>query len=553
MIYSIFYSLLNTTAYYISFYIHFYYYPNPFILLFILLFGGLSCYFVKKLSTVFKSIFFKSLTIVFYSKTIYEISIIIKQYINIEKRINMSILILLCLNIIRGIFKGYLSLGFNNNKKLYYYSDIIKIEKLISQLYKKYNNSVRDEGFKEYDPEIMFGILCNDPIINQIADKMFIISGIYRSDNEVNNSKISNKNDNENISNNKIIDISNNEIANIITTNKNDNINTNTNNIIKTDNIINTIKTEKIINNIISSNCIVDLKYNFNISKSAIINQKSISRLFNNNESLELLKIFTQNFDDYLNFPDFYECIRQINFERKSYLNFLLGNEYVLKMLKRATWILYFWISGFIIGQIFKVDEFANDFTKFIMYPITLFLFPCFVNMLDSFIFIIYVHPYDIEDRILVDSDNLIVKSIGLSSTIFEKWNNEVVIYSNRVLKDKVLNNIRRSKNQHKILSILINISDRLKIGEVERILKDYSIKNNEFTGFELVMDKIIDSRFIKVDFIIIHSINHQNGYYMWVVQNRFMKKVAEVLKEVRIEYSAIEIPLDISYKGMIK
>ncbi|ELA41915.1 uncharacterized protein VICG_01099 [Vittaforma corneae ATCC 50505] len=407
-----------------------------------------------------------------------------------------------------------------------------------------------------YDPGILFGILCDNPELNATADKICLSYGVWEN---LESNEPSAEVDSGEVPSNTYNISSKTADGNPITTDFVIKITDENGKIHKdqTKDTLSTLLPNKTMQEH-NENCTINLANpveqlhhsgtlaikhtHFNRHLTGRISKESISRLFGNEESTEFLRLLTQGFDECLAFDDFYESMRQINIERKSFANFLRGNRYILKILSISTWVLFTLLSVIVVGQIFDF----NNFMKCLIYPLVLCMIPWFVNILDSFIFIVYIHPYDIEDRVLIDSDNLIVKSIGLTSTVLERWNNEVVIYSNKSLKDKVFRNIRRSKNQQKMISVLMRKTDVKKIEHIRQILKEYAMQSPAFEGFGLTVDEIVDCRFAKVDFRITHSINHQNGYYMWVAQNRFMKKVTEVLKEKRISYHPIEIPIEI-------
>lgn len=563
---------IETIAYYVCIYLYFTTEQYECILLsFIYILGVLSCYLVRSLAKLSSLLSVKTLATFFYSKAMYEFFIIARILMGVNKKLDICLLIIVLMNILRGTLKNSLSSNFSMSKKMESYGDIIKLEKLIIRLMSRSPHAhFTDEMIKSYivcvagksdrktrcsgnyDPRILFGILCDNTELNAVAEEARSSSGIWEKvENDKSSTDIDSGESSSNEYNHKAVNGNANMMDFVIKI-------TDESGEARKDqakDVLDGLLEEKIVQGG-SETCSTGPAstsdrpcYSILTAKNTIskhlpgkISVESISRLFDKSDSSEFLRLLTQGFDEYLTFEDFYENMRQINIERRSFANFLQVNEYILKTLNISTWVLFMLISIIVVDQVFGF----NNFMKFLIYPLVLFMFPWFVNLLDSFIFIIYIHPYDIEDRVLIDSDNLIVKSIGLTSTVLERWNNEVVIYSNRTLKDKVFRNVRRSKNQQKMISVLMRKKDIKKIEQVRRALKEYAMQNPAFEGFNLTVDEIIDCSFVRVDFRITHSINHQNGYFMWVAQNRFMKKLAEVLKEKRIKYHPIEMPIEI-------
>ena len=154
------------------------------------------------------------------------------------------------------------------------------------------------------------------------------------------------------------------------------------------------------------------------------------------------------------------------------------------------------------------------------------------------------MHPFDIGDRIFIGDENLIVKSVGLTSTVFERWNNDYVIYTNRCLRSKILKNIRRSRNQVWSVSVVINRKDLDKTKDLDVMLSNFCKENSAFEDILFSCEEMVDNYFIKLNILVKHSINYQNGYFMCYVQNRFMKRLVFYLNSLKIIFKPLEHPV---------
>lgn len=278
------------------------------------------------------------------------------------------------------------------------------------------------------------------------------------------------------------------------------------------------------------------------LDMAGVITEYSLTRCLGEKDAKTCLKILTQGFESELNYTEFYDNMRQVNIERNSLINFVQGSDYTSKILALSSTGL----ESILVLSIFaKLFDMA-DLVQYIIVPLLIFVLPICLNLFDAFVFIVYMHPYDIGDRILLDDDNLIVKKIGLTSTTFERWNNEIVIISNRYIKNKALRNIRRSKSQQWKIEMAILRSDFDKMDRLNKRISAFVMENPAFENFELMLDQITENTFIKVNFIIKHSINHQNGFFMWYVQNRFMRRLLDELNMLHISYSPIEMRIQI-------
>lgn len=276
-----------------------------------------------------------------------------------------------------------------------------------------------------------------------------------------------------------------------------------------------------------------------NIKMKGKITEESISRHFNKRSASDFFKILTQNFDDSLNFLDFNEYIRQFNNERTNLLMSLDNNEEILKTLKRVLSAVESVCLFVFLTFIFS----SYEFLRVLLLAVSIFLIPVIINLIESFVFLVYMHPYDVGDRIYIEDDNLIVKRIGFTKTVFERWNNEYVVMPNRYIKNKIIKNIRRSKSQQ--WKIDFYASGKTKMSRVDRLrsnLEEFVENNKAFEHLTVLIDEIKDCSFFKLSFIVKHSINHQNGFFMWHVQNKFMIKLVHELKRNKISYLPVEI-----------
>lgn len=484
-----------------------------------------------------------------YSKILTEILLLVNTYYNGGSKIVLTTLLISILNVIRKILNIWIIREFKIEEKLEYYKSIIEIERLITDI----NRS-----------EI--------PIMSSHIDVNDNDVGKTNSSQIINNVGVSKNNSNQNINN------KNNSNHNFINKNNSSHIFINKNNsshifnnVSLSKNVIINEKNryQKSINSVIlfgilcedseineiaerlkgeiyhdekdtqdsdekeTNCCHKDDTVDKEISriKSLIVKRNpKISKNGRNPLYDSLFDNITNGLESSISFYYFNECLRQINIERINLISFIENTLTLLKILHITLWTLFIGISTILL--------YNNVF---------LLIIPFFINNLDPFIFIMIRHPYDIGDRIHLcnekDTENLIVKKIGVISTVFERWNNELVIYSNKTLKEKTIRNIKRSKEQSIKVTVLINRKDEEKIQGIR-----YDVVG--LTSVITVIDQIVDCNFIKVNFIARHEINHQNGYYMWLIQNRFMKRVLEEMKERKVRYfpQRVEIGIEEEY-----
>ena len=282
------------------------------------------------------------------------------------------------------------------------------------------------------------------------------------------------------------------------------------------------------------------------------ISHASLAERLSSGDAASCLRILTQNFDASLTFADFEGNLRQINNLRGNFISTLINNQRTIGILDRTL----LGIESFVFAMTALLLFDVGNLVRSVVPPLAIFIFPIAWNLLNSFMFIIYSHPYDIGDRVHIEEQNMIVKDIGLTSTTFERWNNECVVITNNYIRTRAITNIRRSKNQQWMISFYIpsrvdegGLEKKGRISKVLRTIKAnmraFIDGNPAFEHISIVCDEIRDSRFYKICFIVKHAINHQNGFFMWKVQNKFMVRLVAELNSRKVVYSEPELNIE--------
>lgn len=460
-------------------------------------------------------------------------------------------------NILKGYIFDKTRVKFSNKTKYVYYRDVIDLERYLIML----NYDLGDcsdnlalEHIKlirwKWDTKTYFCHMCDNLLLNSLAEGFAYIDKLKRDSTfglDPEESFL------DMIRNNNLIRLQDDNISNNIgPENAINSLNDTEKHII--DDYIREYSLQSIFQESShkNNNNEFDLKYFINnkrkeelekilntVDFNGFITYKSISEKFDEKHSFNCFRILTQNFESSLSYQKFYENMRQFNNERDNFILSIENNKNTLKTFKRIlnAFEVMFWII--IYSFIFE----SNRFLRIVAVSTGISAIPVVSNLIESFIFLVYLHPYDVGDRIIIEDDNLIVKNIGFTCTIFEKWNNEYVVIPNRYIKNKVIKNIRRSKSQHWKIEFYISASTPMaSIDKIRANLIDFVESDSTFEHLSVNIDEINNCRFLKIMFIIKHSINHQNGFFMWYAQNKFMSKLLEECNKYKISYLPPEI-----------
>ncbi|KAL1924302.1 uncharacterized protein VTP21DRAFT_7337 [Calcarisporiella thermophila] len=74
----------------------------------------------------------------------------------------------------------------------------------------------------------------------------------------------------------------------------------------------------------------------------------------------------------------------------------------------------------------------------------------------ESVIFVFVTHPFDAGDRIFLNGTHMVVKHIGLLTTLFARWDGTMIYIPNFQLSTQNIENIRRSGHQSEVIKLQI-------------------------------------------------------------------------------------------------
>ncbi|ELA41916.1 uncharacterized protein VICG_01100 [Vittaforma corneae ATCC 50505] len=143
---------IEVIAYYICIYLYFTTEQHSYILLsFIYILGVLSGCLTRSLSSLSNLLLVKTLATFFYSKIMYELFVIARILVGVDKNFDICLIVIALMNILRGMLKNGLSSNFSTSKKMEYYNDIIKLERFIIRLMNRSSHvHFTDEMVKNY-------------------------------------------------------------------------------------------------------------------------------------------------------------------------------------------------------------------------------------------------------------------------------------------------------------------------------------------------------------------------------------------------------------------
>ncbi|KAF8623440.1 hypothetical protein AX15_006382 [Amanita polypyramis BW_CC] len=187
-----------------------------------------------------------------------------------------------------------------------------------------------------------------------------------------------------------------------------------------------------------------------------------------------------------------------------------------LKTLNRI--ILFF---ALVILFFISLSVFGVNVSKSLTSIYSLFIAASFIfkrassSAFDSIMFLFVTHPFDTGDRCLVDTENLVVKKVGLFATVFTRGDGSETYYFNSQLFTKFITNYRRSDKTYENLTMHVAWRTPLeKLDELERCLNDWlSTEENRWyqPSTNITLQHIVNQMYLEVTIPIGHNGNWQD------------------------------------------
>jgi small-conductance mechanosensitive channel len=174
-------------------------------------------------------------------------------------------------------------------------------------------------------------------------------------------------------------------------------------------------------------------------------------------------------------------------------------------------------------------------------------------QLFESIVFLLIIHPFDVGDRVYialgtnsippfgeVGMDNLLVSSMHVLSTEFERWDGVKVYVPNYVLANRPIFNVRRSGPINDFLRIQIDYNTPTeRIAEFRRRVDTFCKKESaDFTGYSRVNIEYMENCNRLGMFVVVqHRTNWQDYDLQLARRTKVFTFVKAVLDELAVGY----------------
>ncbi|KAK4490241.1 hypothetical protein RD792_000901 [Penstemon davidsonii] len=170
----------------------------------------------------------------------------------------------------------------------------------------------------------------------------------------------------------------------------------------------------------------------------------------------------------------------------------------------------------------------------------------------EAIIFLFVMHPFDVGDRVEVDSVQMVVEEMNILTTVFLKFDNHKIYYPNSVLSTKPIHNYYRSPDMGDSIDFCIHISTPVeKIALMKERITSYVDNNSDHWHPEpmIVMRNIEDLNRMSWSVWLTQKMNFQDMGERWTRRALLVEEMVKIFRELDIEYRLL--PCDVNVRNM--
>jgi hypothetical protein len=160
--------------------------------------------------------------------------------------------------------------------------------------------------------------------------------------------------------------------------------------------------------------------------------------------------------------------------------------------------------------------------------------------LFEGIIFLFITHPFDVGDRVFIDTQNFFVEELGVLNTCLRRWDGQMTYWPNSLLSTKNIVNVRRSPCMMQVVELQIDArTPNEKLTALKQAMTDWlhTESRNFIPTFELNIVGIENMNKMIINIFMEHRDNWQDGEKRFDRHNRYMTKLKDVLDELKITY----------------
>eukprot|EP00039_Didymoeca_costata_P024742 m.11311 g.11311 ORF g.11311 m.11311 type:complete len:716 (+) comp4418_c0_seq2:292-2439(+) len=265
---------------------------------------------------------------------------------------------------------------------------------------------------------------------------------------------------------------------------------------------------------------------NGNISKDGGVQTKGLQELYEGNEDVQMAikEIFSVSGSATLSKADMEGGVVEM-YKRRKYLGLSLKDlDSTVKAIGSFIRV-FILISVMILLLIMFSDGDTAQLTvtaSTSIFALSFMFADTAKNLFNSFVFLFIRHPFDVGDRVAMDSmdsDHMYVSRMELLTTTFRMWNGYVVTIPNHVLYQRTIFSIGRAGPMSDVIKTKLSI--RTTTAQLKALEDDFlSMVRQQPDDYvaddcEMLLRDLVDANSIVVVFVIQNKTNWQNSQHI--------------------------------------
>lgn len=243
-----------------------------------------------------------------------------------------------------------------------------------------------------------------------------------------------------------------------------------------------------------------------------------------------------------LNREQFIAAIDNIYNERNAIDRAFMDQCHILDKFDRLMMVLV-WLLGFLTTMVVMDPpiKFLVTFSLTIIGGAMFMFRDTAKKAFDSIVFVIFTHPFDADDWIMIKDDLYQVHEVGLWTSTFVTSEGKLVYIANRMLVNVPITNLRRSPVMSE--SIIVNVmpsttQDRLSALDalMQKWIKHHARDYASASLYKSI--KLVDRNHLRLEIQIKHKANFNDQTKKDLRTRKFVMKLKEAIKELGIELS---------------
>ncbi|KAL3535551.1 hypothetical protein ACH5RR_004012 [Cinchona calisaya] len=180
---------------------------------------------------------------------------------------------------------------------------------------------------------------------------------------------------------------------------------------------------------------------------------------------------------------------------------------------------------------------------------LTVFMFGNTAKMVfEAMVFVFVTHPFDVGDKCVVDGVQMVVEEMNILTTIFLRYDNQMIYYPNNILATKPITNFNRSPPLGDSVEFSVDFSTSVEsIAALKAKIKGYleSKSENWQPKHSVLIKEIEDMNKLKMVLYVTHTVNSADRSSH---RSDLVLELKKIFEDLQIKYQLLPQEVHVRY-----